>query len=70
MLGWIDRLGGAILGFLMGAIFMGATLAVLVKFFSTGLVAESFLAGVLLDKFPLILALLPSEFDVIHDFFH
>lgn len=69
MLGWIDHIGGAIFGFLMGAIFWSALLAVWVKFFGTGLVTESFLAEALLDKFPLILGLLPSEFDVIRDFF-
>ncbi len=69
MLGWVDRLGGAIFGFLMGAIFMGALLATLVNYFGTGLVTDSFLAGILLDKFPLVLGLLPSEFDAIRDFF-
>jgi len=69
MLGWVDHLGGAIFGFLMGAILWSALLATWVKFFGAGLVTESVLAGVLLDKFPLILALLPSEFDVIRDFF-
>jgi len=69
LLGWVDHLGGAIFGLLMGAVFMGALLATLVKFFGTGLVTESLLAGILLDKFPLILVLLPSEFDVIRDFF-
>ena len=69
MLGWVDRLGGAIFGFLMGAIFMGAILATFVKYFGTGLITDSFLAGILLDKFPLVLGLLPSEFDAIRDFF-
>jgi len=69
LLGWVDRLGGAVFGFLMGAIFMGALLATLVKFFGAGLVTESFLAGILLDKFPLVLGLLPSEFDIVRDFF-
>jgi len=69
MLGWVDHLGGAVFGFLMGAIFMGALLAAFVKFFGTGLVTESWLAAILLDKFPLVLSLLPSEFDVIRDFF-
>ena len=69
MLGWIDHVGGAIFGFLMGAIFWSALLAVWVKFFGTVLVTESFLAEALLDKFPLILGLLPSEFDAIRDFF-
>jgi len=69
MLGWVDHLGGALFAFLMGAILWSALLATWVKFFGTGLVAESFLAGVLLDKFPLILGLLPSDFDAIRDFF-
>ena len=69
LLGWVDRLGGAIFGLFMGAIFMGALLSILVKFLGEGLVTESVLAGVLLDKFPIILGLLPSEFDMIRDFF-
>ncbi len=69
MLGWVDHIGGAVFGFLMGAILWSALLAIWVKFFGTELVTESFLAAVLLDKFPMILALLPSEFDAIHDFF-
>jgi len=69
MLGWVDHLGGAVFGFLMGAILWGALLATWVKFFGTELVTESFLAAVLLDKFPLILGLLPGEFDAIRDFF-
>ena len=69
MLGWVDHLGGAVFGFLMGAMFMGAILAAFVKFFGTGMVTESWLAAILLDKFPLVLGLLPSEFDAIRDFF-
>ena len=69
LLGWIDRLGGAIFGLFMGAIFMGALLSILVKFLGEGLITESVLAGFLLDKFPIILGLLPSEFDMIRDFF-
>ena len=69
LLGWVDRLGGAIFGLFMGAIFMGALLSILVKFLGEGLLTESVLAGFLLDKFPIILGLLPSEFDMIRDFF-
>ena len=69
LLGWVDRLGGAVFGLFIGAIFMGAILATIVKFFGTELVTESVLAGVLLDKFPLVLGLLPSEFDSVRDFF-
>jgi len=69
LLGWVDHLGGAVFGLLMGAIFMGALLAVLVKYFGAGLITESFLANILLDKFQLVLALLPGEFDIVRDFF-
>ncbi len=69
MLGWVDHVGGAVFGFLLGAIFLGALLATWVQFFGSELVTGSFLAGVLLDKFPLVLALLPSEFDAVRDFF-
>ena len=69
MLDWVNRLGGAISGLILGAILWGAILAVWVRFFGTGLVTESLIAGVLLDKFPLVLALLPSDFDVIRSYF-
>ena len=69
MLGWVNRAGGAFLGLVLAAIFCSALLAIWVKFFGSGLVTEAFLAKVLLDKFPLILGLLPSEFDAIRSFF-
>ena len=69
MLGWVNRLGGAIFGLILGAILWGAILAVWVSFFGTELVTESLIAGVLLDKFPLVLALLPSEFDAVRNYF-
>ena len=70
MLGWVNNLGGAIFGFIMGAIVMGAILATWVKFFGSDMLAESFIAGVLLDRFPLVLSLLPEEFDMVRDFFN
>jgi|TARA_B100001971_G_C18060176_1_gene467502 membrane protein required for colicin V production len=69
MLGWVDHVGGAAFGFLIGAILWGALLAIWVKFFGSELVTESLLSSVLLDKFPLVLGLLPSEFDSILSFF-
>ena len=71
LLGWVDHLGGAVFGLLMGAIFMGALLAALGKFLpaSTEWISDSFLANILLDKFHLVLALLPGEFDIVRDFF-
>jgi len=69
MLGWVDNFGGAALGFLSGFLFLGAILATWVKFFGSDLVTESFLGKVMLDYFPLVLGLLPGEFDSIKDFF-
>jgi len=69
MLGWLDHLGGGILGLLIGAVSWGALLALWVNFFSTGAVSGSALAKILLDKFPLVLNLLPSSFDSVRNFF-
>ena len=62
MIGWVDNVGGAILGFLSGFILLSAILATWVKFFGSGWVIDSFLGKVMLDYFPLILGLLPGEF--------
>ncbi len=71
MLGWVNRLGGAIFGFVLGAIFCGALLAICVKFLDVeGVVTGSGLATILLDRFPMVLALLPDEFDAIRSFFN
>jgi membrane protein required for colicin V production len=68
-LGWVDHVGGAVLGLVMGALLISAVLATLVKYYGTGLITDSLLAGFLLDKFPLILGLLPEDFNSIRDFF-
>jgi membrane protein required for colicin V production len=70
MLGWVNRLGGAVFGFVLGAIFCGALLSIWVKFIGISEpVHGSALAVLLLDNFPLILALLPGEFDSVSSFF-
>jgi membrane protein required for colicin V production len=72
MLGWVNRLGGAILGFLMGAVVFGALLTVIVKFpfFDVeDFVRGSAVASVLLQRFPVLLGLLPEEFDAVKSFF-
>jgi membrane protein required for colicin V production len=70
MLGWVNRLVGAILGFIIGAMFCGALLAIWVKYVSiSGAITESKIAPILLDYFPKVLALLPQEFDSIRSFF-
>jgi len=70
MLGWVNRLVGGILGFVVGAMFCGALLAIWVKYVGmTGTIAQSKIAPILLDRFPKVLALLPKEFDTIRSFF-
>ena len=70
MLGWVNRLGGAVFGLVLGAILCGALLAIWVKFFGiAGVISQSSLAAILLDRFPAVLALLPEEFDAIRSFF-
>jgi len=69
MLGWLNRLGGALFGFLMGAIICGVALAVWLKFLgATAFITKSALAKILLDRFPLVLSFLPKEFDIIRQF--
>jgi len=70
MLGWVNSAGGAVFGFIMGMIFLGAIIATWEKFFGPDMLAESFIAEFLLDKFPIVLGLLPKEFDVVRDFFN
>ena len=70
MLGWVNRLGGAIFGLLLGATICGAFLAAWLNFFGEGkTITESIMAGVLLNYFPLVLGLLPEEFDTVRSFF-
>jgi membrane protein required for colicin V production len=69
-LGWIDRLGGAVFGLATGALFCGAVLAIWVKFVGAGAsVSGSALASLLLEHFPVVLGLLPAEFDAVRSFF-
>ena len=68
--GILDHVGGAILGFLTGVIELSGLLAILVKLFAIEQVTDSIIAAVILDKAPLVLAFLPSEFDIIRQFFN
>lgn len=70
MLGWVNHLGGAVFGLVLGAILCGALLAIWVKFLGvTEAITESSLASILVDFFPLVLALLPDDFDAVRPFF-
>jgi len=68
-LGWVDKLGGTVLGLILGALSVSAFLAIIVKYTSASFIVDSKLAGFFLDKFPLILGFLPSEFDSVRNFF-
>ncbi len=70
-LGWVDRLGGAGFGLATGALLVSASLAVVTKFEFLGIqdtVTDSGFAAFFLDRFPMVLALLPEEFDSIRQF--
>lgn len=70
MLGWVNHLGGAVFGLVMGSILCGALLATWLKFIGVGeAITESSMASILLKSLPIALALLPSEFDTVRSFF-
>jgi len=69
MLGWVNRIGGAVFGLVLGALLCGAVLALWINFLGAGeVIANSSLAAIL-SQFPLALNLLPGEFDSIRSVF-
>ena len=72
LLGWLNGLLGGVLGILLAMMAWGTLLALLLLFPALapeGLIGDSFLASVILERFPLLLALLPEEFDRVRTFF-
>ena len=70
LLNWINRLGGAILGLALGFFFCAGVLSMWIMFLGPGdTVTNSIMAKFLLDTFPIVLGLLPAEFDAVKDFF-
>ncbi len=70
LLGWLNRLGGAVFGVLIGAVFIAAILVIWVKYLgANSVISGSGIAHILVDGFPLVLALLPKEFDIVRQFF-
>jgi len=71
LLGWLDRLVGCILGVIIGSLLCAAVLAIVGKYYpgTEAVISQSVLAKFLMGGFPLLLALLPEEFDFIRDFF-
>jgi len=70
-LGWLDRLIGFILGVFVGGLLCAAVLAIISKYYpgSVATISQSAIAKFLMSQFPLLLALLPKEFDFIRNFF-
>jgi membrane protein required for colicin V production len=71
MLGWLDRLVGFVLGAAVGAMLCAAILAIISKYFpgSQTAISQSAIAKFLMEQFPLLLALLPDEFDFVRNLF-
>lgn len=71
MLGWLDRLVGFILGVFIGCMLSAAMLAIVGKSHPgmEAAITQSAIARYLMGGFPLLLALLPQEFDFVRDFF-
>ena len=69
MLGWVDRLGGAVIGLIIGVLSISAFLAIIVKYNTAMLLQILRLSGFFLNKFPVVLKLLPSDFSNISKYF-
>ena len=71
MLGWLDRLVGFLLGVVVGGLLCAAILAIVSMYYpaTEAVIGQSGLARFVMEQIPLLLALLPKEFDFIRDFF-
>lgn len=87
LLGWVDRLGGAVFGFALGWFICSAIVVLLARYVALPVEIPEFLhlegiqqsiysaikgstlATAQIDYFPVILGLLPDEFDAVKDFF-
>jgi len=82
LLGWLDSIGGLVVGLLIGALMIGAIFTVILEWEAgqppvvggtlSGValaITESSTASLIIDKFRLVLGLLPGRFDVVSDFF-
>lgn len=71
ILNWVNKFGGAVFGLVIGGIALGALMVIILKFFGDqAFISESAIASFLVDKFPLALAILPNEFNVVRAFFN
>jgi len=76
MIGWVDRIVGFVFGASVGGMLCAAVLAIVSKYLPSKylpgmneIVSHSVMARLLLEQIPLLLVLLPEEFDCISDFF-
>ncbi|MFH1087384.1 MAG: CvpA family protein [Chloroflexota bacterium] len=71
LLGWLDKLLGALVGLVLGGLFSAAILIVISMYIpgAREAVSQSKLAPIVMEKIPLLLVLLPGQFDFIRDFF-
>ena len=70
MLGWVNHLGGAVFGLVLGAIICSVLLIIWVRFLGIeAVISDSRIAAVLLHYFSLIYGLLPDEFNAVSPFF-
>ena len=72
LLGWVDKLGGAILGLVMGGLVCGAILTIITKYNFPGMegtIHDSSLASFFVAHFNMVLPFLPSDFDSVRQFF-
>lgn len=61
MIGWLNRLGGAAFGVALGAVLISAVLGLWITYAGTGdVIAQSRLATLLLQYFPMVRSLLPA----------
>jgi len=69
--GWLDRVIGFILGAFVGCMLCAAMLAILCKYMPSveAAVAQSAVAATVMKGFPLLLALLPENFDFLSGLF-
>jgi len=72
LLGWVDRLGGAVLGLVVGGLACSAILTLITKHNFLGVegtVQGSSLASFFVDHFNIVLPVLAKGFDSVHQFF-
>lgn len=71
LLGWVDKLGGAVFGLAIGGLIPAILLAVITRSNFSGVedtVRDSSVAAFLLYQFYFVLGLLPQEFDAMRQF--